>query len=143
MSALARIRRAAPFAVVLAASLLATSCGGGTGSVKGTITVGGKPLPSGLIVFLPEGGNKDPMNCAIRNGEYETTPMPAGLARIYIIPSSRRPQAEGGSDLVPAVREAANDPFTVPTKYQTVETSGLTVTVKAGETLTFDKDLTP
>jgi hypothetical protein len=141
MTAIHRIRRAAPLAAVLAASFLATSCGGGTGTVKGTITVGGKPLPEGLICFLPEGGNKDPMNCNIRDGVYETGSMPAGLARIYIIPASK-PPAEGGSDLRPTARKAANNPI-VPVKYHTVETSGLTVTVESGKTITFDKDLTP
>ncbi|HEX3150282.1 MAG TPA: hypothetical protein VHR66_19555 [Gemmataceae bacterium] len=106
----------------------------------------GKPLTRGLITFLPQSGKNDPINAAIIDGEFDTLmTVPPGVSKIYIIPSSSKPEEAtgGGNDLVPKPKSAAKDPNAVPTKYQNADTSGLTVTVKSGETVTFDKDLTP
>ena len=112
--------------------------------MKGTIIVNGKPLVSGLIVFLPQAGKNDPINAAIKDGAFDSGPMPSGPAKIYIIPSSvQREGGGGGNDLVPAKKAGGADPGSVPAKYQDAETSGLTVDVKPGAPTTFDKDLTP
>jgi hypothetical protein len=108
--------------------------------------VNGKPIERGLITFLPQSGNMDPINAAIIDGVYDTGPMPAGLAKICIFPPTTKPEESGGGggDLVARPKKGAvRDPNAVPAKYQNAETSGLTVTVKSGEAITFDQDLAP
>lgn len=125
---------------------LSTSCSSKPGGVKGKITVNGKPLARGLITFLPQSDKNDPVSATITDGAYDTTLIvPPGVSKIYIIASSTKPEeTTGGNDLVARPKTApSRDPNAVPTKFQDAETSGLTVTVKAGETTTFDKDLTP
>lgn len=147
MTTLHRLRRVGATLLVCFSMLLATSCSSGKlGSVSGKITVNGKPIARGLITFLPQGEKNDPASAAIIDGVYDTgMTIPAGLCKIYIIPSSSKPQeAAGGNDLVPRPKTpAGRDPNAVPTKFQNADTSGLTVTVKSGEAITFDKDLTP
>ena len=144
MTALYRLRRAASLAAVAAAAVLSASCtGGGTGVVSGRITVNGQPLPDGLITFESEVGNKNAYAAAIRQGVYETEPIPAGPCKVTVIHSAvPRPAETGGNDLVP-VRKAKDGPgITVPDKYHRSDTSGLTFTVKSGAN-TYDQDLTP
>ena len=141
-----RIRRLAPAVLVALIVLAATSCSSSPGAVKGKITVNGKPLASGLISFLPQSGDKNPVNVAIKDGMFESGPIiPSGLAKVYIIPSTTKPEEKaGGNDLVPTKKTGyAASPDGVPVKYQDANTSGLTVEVKSGQTITFDKDLTP
>jgi hypothetical protein len=135
-----------PLAVGFLVFLLALTagCGGpGRGSVKGKITVQGKPLPRALITFLPEGGNRDPVNAAIINGEFETPDMPAGLAKAYITPpQTEEPPPVDKGDLSPVARSGRKGLLVVPEKYGNPATSGLSLTVQKGENK-FDADLTP
>lgn len=137
-----RLRRAAPVATVALAALLSASCSSGVGTVKGTVTVGGKPLPNGLITFESEVGNKDPFSAAIADGAYETGPIPAGPCKITITHAAMARPAVGGNDLTPARAARGKSAIEVPAKYARSDTSGLTFTVKSGAN-TFDKDLTP
>src|SRR3954447_23124894 len=94
------VRRAA--VAVSLVTLLAAGCGEtGTGSVRGTITVAGKPLPRGSITFLPEAGDRDPVTAAVIDGVYDTGPMPTGPARITIMHSTQAPAAAGGDRTSP------------------------------------------
>lgn len=133
---------AAGLFVVSLASLAGCGNDPGRGSVKGKITVNGKPLAKGLITFLTSSGNKDPYSSAITNGEYAIPDMPAGPAKVYIIPplTSEPPPVDKG-DLVPAARPGQKK-LVVPDKYQNPETSGLSLVVQKGENK-FDADLTP
>jgi hypothetical protein len=62
-------------AVLLVA--FAAGCGGDSGGpervpVSGTVTLGGQPLPSGLIRFIPDGATTGPASAAvIEQGRYE------------------------------------------------------------------------
>ncbi len=120
-------------------------CGGdsGRGSVKGKITVGGKPLPKGMITFMSEAGNKDPFSSAIVNGDYAIPDMPAGGAKVYIIPPlSDTPPPKDKGDLTPPPKLGKGPKLVVADKYQNAATSGLSLTVKKGENV-FDADLVP
>jgi hypothetical protein len=131
------VRRAAAVSLV---TLLAAGCGEtGTGSVRGTITVAGKPLPRGSITFLPGAGDRDPVTAAVIDGVYDTGPMPTGPARITILHSTSAPAPAGG-DRVPGQTPA--DPLRVPPKYHSPDTSGLSLPVKPGAN-TFDYDIRP
>jgi hypothetical protein len=117
--------------------LLTTGCSStpAVGSVKGKVTVNGKPLPRGLITFLSTGGNNDPFNCNIINGEYEIPELPVALAKVCIIPpTSETPPPIDQGDLMPvAVPTVVRSPFHIPEHYQNPETSGLEFTIKKGE----------
>lgn len=141
MTALRRLRRAAAFAAVAAAALLSASCGGGgTGTVTGKITVNGQPLPNGLITFLSEVGNQDPFPAYIKDGLYETGQIPAGPCKVTISHSDFTRPSAPENDLVPPPAARAGGAGTVPDKYASADTSGLTFTVKAGPN-TYDQDL--
>jgi hypothetical protein len=141
--------RSIPLAAVALAALVGTSCTTQTGTVKGTITVGGKALPSGLITFQSEVGNHDVFSAKITNGVYETSAIPCGPAKISIMHSmteSGQTHVEaGGNDLVPgSPQKAAAGPakIQVPSKYHSPDTSQLSITIKPGVN-TFDQDLVP
>jgi hypothetical protein len=118
-------------------ALLAAGCGGTEqGSVRGTITVAGKPLSRGSITFLPGAGDRDPVTAAVIDGVYDTGLMPAGPARITIMHSTHAPARAGGDLAAPA------DTPWVPARYHSPDTSGLAVIVRPGAN-TFDHDLKP
>jgi hypothetical protein len=116
------------------------------GTVSGKVmTPDGKPLPKALITFLSEVGNKDVFNAAIVNGKYLTSEIPAGPAKVVIMPALEHEKAGGaqvpvgkGNDLAPSGKKGIE----VPAKYQNADTSGLLVMVQSGEN-TFDVDLRP
>jgi hypothetical protein len=143
MTALRRLYRVTACAALLAGTVLSASCtGSATGTVKGKITVNGQPLPDGLITFESEVGNKDPFSAAVKDGAYETGPIPVGLCKVSVIQNKVPRPAAPGNDLVPVANPRDRAAVTVPPKYGRSDTSGLTFDVKAGPN-TFDKDLTP
>jgi hypothetical protein len=128
--------------------LLAAGCANaGKGTVKGKITVKGKALPRGLITFESQVGRRDSYSAAIINGDYETVEIPAGLAKISIVPSlisvTEGPPAEAkGGDLHPPVHAKKAEKIEVPEKYHLSTTSSLEMTIKPGENY-FNQDLEP
>jgi hypothetical protein len=121
-------------------AVLATGCGGRSGTVKGKISVGGVPLKRGLITFLSQVGNKDAYSAAVIDGNYETDPIPTGTCRIVVIHAQLPPEAAAkGNDLVP-VRKRGERRQEVPAQFHDPDTSGLSIDVGPG-TNTFDKDL--
>ena len=132
----------APRALVVLSltALLSAGCGGtGRGSVRGTITVAGKPLPQGSITFLPAAGDRDPVTAAVIDGVYDTGPMPTGAARITIMHSMTPPAPAGGDR---ASRRLPADTPRVPPMYHSPDTSGLSLPVQPGAN-TFDYDIRP
>jgi hypothetical protein len=104
--------------------------------VKGRVTVKGQPIKRGLVVFLPQGGGKDPFSAAIIDGVYETAAMPTGVARIYVTsldPVAGAVEIDQG-DVNPAARGSrrARSGPAVPAKYQSPDTSRLEYSVQAG-----------
>jgi hypothetical protein len=57
-------------------------CGGGKGSVSGTVTVNDKPLPMGMIVFTPATGAA--VAAEIKDGKYEAVGVPAGDVKVSL-----------------------------------------------------------
>jgi hypothetical protein len=140
-----RLHRALPVALAALAAVLSAGCtGGGTGTVKGKITVNGNPLPSGLITFESQTGKKNAYAAAIRDGMYETDQIPSGPCKITVVHSAIPAPESGGNDLLAGRKGGARvaGVVEVPRKYHSSDTSGLELEVKAGAN-TFDKDLTP
>ena len=121
---------------------LQSGCNKPFGSVTGTITLGGAPLPAGLVSFLAEDGTVVSANVDA-NGNYRVDNVPAGLARVMVYTAFNENLGSSG-DLL---KNQGRDPtrfkdvpkssvplVMVPQKYSTPETSGLSVTVGKGET---------
>ncbi len=67
------------FAVLLS---LATGCGGGKGTVSGTVTLDGQPLPAGNIVFYPSKGPG--VSGVIQDGTYSVKGVPTGQVTVTV-----------------------------------------------------------
>ena len=142
----ATIARPARWAAAALAAL-AAGCGSPpTGTVSGTVKVGGQPVPNGLITFSSEAGNRDAFSAAVLDGRYATGPIPVGPARVTVIARGAKPAAAagkaGGSDLAPPPKRAAAKDVTVPPRYAAADTSRLTIDVARGENAK-DFDLAP
>jgi hypothetical protein len=138
--------RLAPRIALVLMVLLHAGCGKPMGVVAGKITLRGKPLSRGLITFLSEVDNQDAFSAAIINGEYRTSPIPCGPAKIIIIPGSTStkqgpPVETGGSDRHPAARRRKPGlQQSVPFRYHHARTSGLQLNIDKKEN-TFNADL--
>jgi hypothetical protein len=71
--------------VLLCALALVAGCQRGpeVGTVKGTITLDGKPVEGGIVRFVPADGNSQPADCVITGGAYTVT-MPLGEKKVEI-----------------------------------------------------------
>ena len=79
------------------------------GTVEGTVTFNGKPVPDGTITFhLPDGQF---VGAKLKDGKYRVDRVPAGTMRVTVESKKVR----------------------LPAKYSAEDTSGLTVDVKAGK----------
>lgn len=130
-------------AAIVAACTLGVGCGGPTVAVvRGTVTGDGKPLRAGLVVFEAEGRSyAGPIAADGRyelryRGKAEVMPGTYGVA---VLP----PPPELVTDPMTTDLRQVNpvDPRLYPDRYRSVETSGITKTVAAGES-TIDIDLT-
>ncbi|MGL6075349.1 MAG: hypothetical protein ACRC8S_14430 [Fimbriiglobus sp.] len=120
-----------------------TGCGQATGTVSGTVTVGGAPLAAGTITFVGDVG--EPKSAGIVDGKYETAAMPVGTYKIMIlvrdVPTSEANAAAAktgvvGSGLGAGDTRPTSTPKTkkleLDPKYADPEKSGLTFPVIAG-----------
>jgi hypothetical protein len=75
---------------------VAGGCGGGKGNVSGTVTVDGKPLPMGTIVFTSESGPA--VAAEILDGKYAAVGVPTGDVKVSLDLSALKSLAgEGGA----------------------------------------------
>lgn len=66
------------FTLLISATL---GCGG-KGTVKGTVTIDGSPLPAGRIAFIPSKGVA--ASGEIKDGQYTVTGVPSGDAKVTV-----------------------------------------------------------
>jgi len=71
---------AAALVVFLALSVL--GCGRGTATVSGTVTLDGKPLSAGKIVFIPKGAPA--VAGEVKDGQYSVQGVPTGDATVTV-----------------------------------------------------------
>ena len=127
----------------VAALILCVGCGGPPQAVvRGTVTLDGKPLAAGLVVFEADGrsyaGEIGP------DGRYELrhrgkAAVAPGTYGVAVLP----PQPELVADPKTTDLRAVNpvDPALYPERYRSPATSGITQTVAAGES-TVDLEMT-
>ena len=123
----------------------ASGCGAQVGTVKGQVTVDGKPIRAGTV-FLSGVNTRSAAAGLIRpDGTYEIHKVPVGPATaiIHQMLSASGELPKGGGPLPGLAIDPAlsGDPGKVRKKYQKYETSDLTIDVKTG-TNDFDLKLT-
>ena len=121
-------------------SSVVAGCGkkNGVGSVHGTVTYHGKPVPNALVVFMPETpGSLPASGLTDDNGRYELMTSvkgdgaSVGNHRVTITargPDKERPGAPVG---VTGIASEPGDPL-IPIEYFMPDTSGLIAEVKPG-----------
>jgi hypothetical protein len=132
-------------------ALLVAGCSS-RGTVSGTVTYQGKPLPSGTVTFIPERGPA--VTAVIDEGKYTAEKVAAGPAKVAVasvsvevppgfvkhmqppkdapIPPEARKALEAGAQIKKGVK--------LPENYADPDKSGLTYTVTGGPQ-TYDIDL--
>jgi hypothetical protein len=121
---------------VLLVALAATGCsekGGSTGTVSGTVTYNGQPVPVGTISFLAEDGRS--MTGELKSdGTYKVDKVPTGKNKVAVqTPAARG--ANAPADIMGNTTQVK--PVPIPEKYGDNSKSGLSLEVKKG-TQTFD-----
>jgi hypothetical protein len=121
------------FFLLLAAALAGCFGGGGKATVKGKVTCGPKTVKFGEVVIY--GGDGIPKTGKInRDGTYQVDDVISGQGKIAVRSVHPREVASIGRD-----EKAKPDPedvknyFPLPAKYADANSSGLTLTIKAGE----------
>lgn len=135
---------------------LLTGCSGSEADVSGKVTIDGKPIPSGKIVFLCEGGAKPVLTADIRDGRYSFEKVPAGKVVITVSAATYRfdavpnmpkgmkagdsPSGEGpGAPPAPT----KGPPIVVPPRYGDPAKSDLSFVVSGSGKVEHDVQLTP
>jgi hypothetical protein len=105
-----------------------SGCGAGGGSVSGTITYQGKPLPTGAVTFSGGENGSVTVSSPITDGKYAMTEVPVGPVKISVTTPPPSPPPPPGT---PAAAPAT-ETIPIPQKYAFADQSGLTYTVKSG-----------
>jgi hypothetical protein len=114
----------------MALAIAGCSRSGFESTVSGNVTLDGKPLGLGLVVFSREGGGNPSNGTIQRDGRYSLrTSNSAGLTpgKYHISVS-----ALDTPNPPPGVRDTTPAKQLVPEKYTNIETSGLEFEVKPG-----------
>ena len=142
--------RSGSWITLVCVSLLLAGCGGPgnnkpTGTVSGKVTMNGKPLEGGSIVFFAEKGGDSASGSVMKDGTYSLKhgkgfSVPAGDYRVALSPVNVDAPAPDPTDLMnnPKKYEPNNS---IPEKYLDSTTSGLVAVVKAGSNPNTDFDL--
>ncbi len=102
-------------------ALLAGGCGGeAVGTISGTVTFEGQPLPEGLVSFVTDKGQV--VTGRVHEGAYVVKGVPVGPAKVTVRqiedPFARRPPSSQVNE--------------IPLRYRSADDSGLTHTVVSG-----------
>jgi hypothetical protein len=94
--------------------------------MAGKVTLDGKPFTNGAVMLIGTNGST---GAEIQSdGSYRATNVPLGRVRVQIVPTGSAPQAATGS----ASRGQPPQPPQTPTRYRSVDTSGLELYVLEG-----------
>jgi hypothetical protein len=123
--------RCLPLILVLSLVLVPLGCSRPTGRVSGTVTLDGKALPGGTIIFLPE-DNRNYLAAIGKDGHYEVAGIPFGKVRVAVIGVAPRsvprpePTKGGPSDEKGTERPRVATPgISVPGLFADPDKSGL------------------
>jgi hypothetical protein len=137
------------FLVAILACALLIGCqptGRPVAKVTGTVTLQGKPVPAGIVIFQSEDGLQNVMANIDKQGRFSLKTHDAGgiAPGKYKVAIKPPPQ---NYETPPLADAAINDPrpldTTIPRKYYAVESSGLTAAVKLDQANDLKFDLQP
>jgi len=113
--------------------LLATStgCGPSYGKVSGEVKFSGKPIPTGTISFIPKQKGARAVGGTIQNGQYSVPLVPVGDVTITVNVPPPPPPEKPKKPVRKKEKKKEDEP--VPTRYGDPKSSGLSMTVMAGE----------
>ena len=143
------------FQILVVLVLCTAGCGGTssfpegpTGTLSGTVTLDGAPAPTGTTIALIHDKTAQPAVAVVKEGgAYEASMRgePKVLAGSYKVSLADPPQPTMTDEQMAAIYEGKADATSttsvVPQKYNSSETSGLTVEVSEGPN-SFDIQLT-
>ena len=140
-----RIRSLAALLLAGPACLVLSGCGGGPdlpplAEVSGTVTLDDKPLPRGMVQFVPDKSKGTTGAPAVGNidsqGRYtlRTAGVEGAVIGHHKVRVEARQEPKDETDSMP--------PSLIPQRYQNPETSGLAFEVKAGQDNQIDLKLT-
>jgi hypothetical protein len=133
-----------PRAFRLGALLLLAAAAGGchksTATLSGTVTYRGRPVTSGEVVFLSEGGTASAHAPIGPDGRYTVTGVPVGPVKVAVdnpppswyATGQRLPAALASDPEVREAREQAAHYVPTPPRYRDPNHSGLSHTVERG-----------
>jgi hypothetical protein len=113
-----------PLAVFL---FFLTGCGDPVGKVSGMVTYKGEPVTTGAISFNMKGKGVAQDAKLDSNGKFTMSgPLPVGTYHVCYVPAAPEPQdpRKGPAPVIATV---------VPEKYQDLQTTDLSIAVKAGK----------
>jgi hypothetical protein len=129
--------------------LCASGCGSSTATVEGTVSIQGKPVKSGSVIFYCQ--DKQIVRGLIVDGQYTIPNVPCGHATVTVqahakVPSGLRldqrlPPIVNGP--IPGPIEATSPSFvSIPPRYSHPEESGLSIVIDSAH-VTYGIDLKP
>jgi hypothetical protein len=135
----ASARRLTQAAILVLCVLALSGCRRPKGTVSGTVTYKGEPVPSGTVAFFGPGDQV--ASVALRpDGTYEASGVPLGEVKVTVTTPPPPPSEEqlAKNPMVQERRKGRNislpveKTVTVPAKYSRPATSGLSLTVTEG-----------
>jgi hypothetical protein len=144
--------RAARAAGLLLLAFAPVGCDPGAGSLVGTVSFNGRPLPGGIVAVVSADGRAAESKIA-EDGSYAIAQAPAGTLKVSVV---TQPPISGMKSPNPMARNAPKDPnkppepfaplgkyVAIPKRYHDTANSGLTCTVVKGRQTTYDIPLEP
>jgi hypothetical protein len=133
-------------------ALICAGCNPATGTISGTVTYKNQPLPGGSVTFVTDNGTAT--GTISNDGKYTADNVPVGNAKVTVFYSSGPKMYKGGGvakapkdgspeaqKMFENMKKGVGAGVSIPSKYNDLESSGLSVTVTTGQNPPFNIEL--